>query len=499
MPMNNSNLLNRHFRLELFLILTIGIFIALCTIKASYMEAKWARTFILGLIGISGFVIISGRRETYLLYCAAFLLPLGLSFHPVYISAPFDRPINGFQIRAFDIPFLLLMFFWVFRVIRDHSYKIKFYPWFTIPYLLIFGLCVASLSRTSLDLAIKSSVLLTVLKNCLIFLYLANNLIKRKTIYTLIGIILFSGVLQAVIGLGQYTTGGTLGLQILGEQDIHSAKVGIESLSRVGGTIGHPNKLALFLAILIQLNFALFFIPASRFVKFILSSSFVLMYSTVILTFSRGAWASLVLGGMINFYWCFSKKSGRKIIPAILAVIIAGIIALTSITQIDSVRHRLFEDDHGAGAIRKPLKKIAWNIIRHHYWLGVGLNNYTSVIHKYDNSSEGASWSFPAPVHNEYLLIAAELGVPALLLFVFILGGVFMLHWSMAMSRDDPVLPYLSIGFLCGWIGWAFHHLVLYEYVLFSHDIWFYLGIIQATRGISKLERLKVNKNVDSK
>ena len=147
---------------------------------------------------------------------------------------------------------------------------------------------------------------------------------------------------------------------------------------------------------------------------------------------------------------------------------------------------RIFEDDHGTGDVREPLKVLAWNIIRHNYWLGVGFNNYTSVIHKYDNTPEGVSWHFPAAVHNEYLLIAAELGVPAAVVFFFLMGTVFMTHISLGLSRADPVFPYLGIGFFCGWIGWCFHHTVLYEYIFFSHNIWFYLGIIQALRNISE-------------
>jgi O-antigen ligase len=167
---------------------------------------------------------------------------------------------------------------------------------------------------------------------------------------------------------------------------------------------------------------------------------------------------------------------------AILVVIIIGGSALSAIGLIPSVRNRIFGDDRGSGDIRIPLKVIAKNIIRHNYWKGVGLNNYASVIHKYDNSDIGASWHFPMPVHNEYYLIAAELGIPAAITFIILLVFIFVLHFSIGLTNTDPVYPYLAIGFLCGWLGWCLHHRTLFEYVFFSHNIWFYLGIVQAVK-----------------
>ncbi|MCI5137854.1 MAG: hypothetical protein D3922_05440 [Candidatus Electrothrix sp. AR1] len=92
----------------------------------------------------------------------------------------------------------------------------------------------------------------------------------------------------------------------------------------------------------------------------------------------------------------------------------------------------------------------------------------------------GASWHFPKPVHNEYMLVAAELGMPAGTIYVLFFVFIVLLHISIGFNKKDSSYAYIAIGFLCGWIGWLLHHRTLYENALMSHNIWFYLGIILA-------------------
>ena len=57
--------------------------------------------------------------------------------------------------------------------------------------------------------------------------------------------------------MSQVLKGGPLGLAMLGEMDtLRASKAGAETTTRIGGTVGHPNKLALMLAFLLEVNFA---------------------------------------------------------------------------------------------------------------------------------------------------------------------------------------------------------------------------------------------------
>ena len=473
---------NTRLFIELFCVVLIGVLVAKAVLQTSAMEEKWSKALILALIGITGLIVIPDQ-EKFSLYLAAFLLPIGLSFHIVYIERNFFRAINGFQIKAFDFPFAIIIFFWIIRLIQTKE-KIQLHLWITIPYMIIFCFCVASLTRVNEYPSIKAGVLFLVFKNPIIFLYLSNNLSNRRVLFVLIGVLLLNGSLQAIIAMAQYAKGGPLGLGMLGEMDnLYASKSGTETLSRMGGTVGHPNKLALMLAFLLEVNFAVLFVKASKWVRRIRVIPIFLMLPAVILTYSRSAWASLILGGTLNIYWCRSKKTQQKVVSALLVIGVFSTVGISSVALIPSVRNRVFADDGGSGTmIREELKIIARNIIYHHYWLGVGLNNFTAVIRKFDDSKTGASWGFAMPVHNEYYLVAAELGVPAAIVFVILLVIIFFLHISIGLADNDHEYPYIGIGFLCGWIGWTFHHRNLFEYVFFEHDIWFYLGIALALK-----------------
>ncbi|XOF35366.1 MAG: O-antigen ligase family protein [Candidatus Electrothrix sp. YB6] len=437
---------------------------------------------LLVLIGAIGLLVIPDR-EKFLLYFAALLLPINLTIHPFgFQTQPFYRPLNGFQIRALDFPLALFLIFWLVRLLLKKE-KIRLHLWMTVPYLIIVVCCIISWVGRPVEPVIRAGALFLILKNPILFLYLANNLTERRTILMLVGILLLNGALQALIAMAQYLNGGAIGLEILGEVSVFTAEAGASSVTRVGGTIGHANKLALFLAFLIEINIAALFVSASRPIKLLRFVPLGLMCGAIMLTYSRSAWASLVLGGSISMYWCRSKKTQQRILSAALVVIIVGGAAAGAIGLIPSIRNRIFGDDRGSGLeIRYHLKVICKNIIRHNYWLGVGFNNYCSVIHKYDNSTMGASWHFPMPVHNEYMLVAAELGVPAGIVFLLLLFFILILHVSVGLTKSDPTYAYLAIGFLCGWIGWLLHHRTLFEYSLFSHNIWFYLGIVQAMK-----------------
>ncbi|MCI5144029.1 MAG: hypothetical protein D3923_00545 [Candidatus Electrothrix sp. AR3] len=482
---------NSRFLFEIFFIFMVGILIAQGVLQTSEMEGKWTKLLMMGILGATGLLVIPDR-EKFLLYFAAFLLPINLSMHVGgYNTVPFFREINGLPIRAVDFPLALILISWVMRLLKTKS-KIKLHPWMTIPYLVLLISCIASWNGRTVHPIVKTGALVLIIKNLLLFLYLSNTLKNQRTIFILIGIFLLNGSLQSCLAIAQYAKGGPIGLQMLGETDIVSTAAGMTTVTRVGGTIGHPNKLALFLAFMIEINIALFFVPASKIIKILRVVPMLLMSSAILLTYSRSSWASIFLGGSISIYWCRTKKTKQRLMSAILVVSIMGGIAVTAIGGIPSVRNRIFEDDRGTGDIRIPLKVICWNIIRHNYWLGVGLNNYASVIHKYDNSEMGASWHFPMPVHNEYMLMAAELGVPAAIVFIMLIGFIVIRHISIGLTDINMSYSCVTIGFLCGWIGWILHHRTLFEYALFSHNIWFYLGIVQAIKNnisSSEIER----------
>ena len=75
--------------------------------------------------------------------------------------------------------------------------------------------------------------------------------------------------------------------------------------------------------------------------------------------------------------------------------------------------------------------------------LGVGLNNATQVVNKYAaetpliRNADGFVWVFI--VHNQFLLIASETGIPGLIAFLSVIG-IALRAALLGMCGRDPVL-----------------------------------------------------------
>jgi len=182
----------------------------------------------------------------------------------------------------------------------------------------------------------------------------------------------------------------------------------------------------------------------------------------------------------------------RKIVPLILMIALFVTFSITTLALIKPIRVRLFEEDYGAAKTRIPMAAVASNMIYQHPWLGVGFVNYTSVSSRYDRTRESISYVFPWPVHNEFLLIAAELGLPALGLFLFILIVVFRMLFRIGHSHGDPFISHTAIGLFGGLAAWCIHLQVEFAYVLITMPIWAFIGVIQAMEQIA-------NENADIK
>ena len=176
------------------------------------------------------------------------------------------------------------------------------------------------------------------------------------------------------------------------------------------------------------------------------------------------------------------EATRHKVMSAILCILLLSSLMVSLIILVEPVRRRLLGSDYGTSGVRPPLARVALNMIRHKPLTGVGIGNYTLVMGRYDNTKQGLTKYFPAPVHNEFLLIAAELGIPAAGFFIFILGVLLKNLFAMGRSRELSVQSFLAIGFFGAWLGWCLHNQFEYQYVFYSGLIWFYIGLILAAK-----------------
>lgn len=316
-----------------------------------------------------------------------------------------------------------------------------------------------------------------------VFFYMANA-VERADLKFVIVSILAGLFLESILGISQFYGGNMLNLGLMGQPK----RVFCESFWRVGGTMGHPNIFANYFNFVLPLSICLIFSPIKKIYKVICALISLLGITTLLMTLSRGGWLAFIISLMA--VCAFSIKA--KLISLRRLVFIA-VLAFMILISVICVFHkmlftRLFSDDEGSALSRVYLAEVAVDVIKAHPFLGVGINNYTEVMDRYDNCVKGISFKEHCGVHNAYLLIAAEIGIPALLVLLYIAVIIYKKGFDVLYCGNN-YLKCITIGLLAGITGGLIHffseplYLVHHLFLLF----WIFSGLIVALNRISKI------------
>lgn len=167
----------------------------------------------------------------------------------------------------------------------------------------------------------------------------------------------------------------------------------------------------------------------------------------------------------------------RRFVPLLIASLILVVPAWNYIYS------RITGDDQGAAQTRIPLIQISQNIIRDHPWLGIGLGNYIYVMDNYDDTSERVTRRFRYPVHNVYLHLASEIGLPGLFLWLSLVFYAMLIGLQVALE-PEPRFAALALGLLSGVVanlivGLKEPGTLGVPYMVY---LWFALGVLLALR-----------------
>ncbi len=212
---------------------------------------------------------------------------------------------------------------------------------------------------------------------------------------------------------------------------------------RPSGTMGHSSNYAKLTGEVLPIALAYaFFAPGIARLPALVTWAMGL--AALALTVSRaglGSW--LITSALFPFGLLFLRIVHiRPMIPlfsVFFLVLLVGV-GVIAATAGDKIASRI-EDDGGSADTRPPMWAVARNIISQNPILGIGYKNYMAVHQKYDNTEEQISIVLPLPVHNLYLLFAAELGIPGLLLFLALL---LITMWNCLRCAMAPELNTLE-------------------------------------------------------
>jgi O-antigen ligase len=245
-------------------------------------------------------------------------------------------------------------------------------------------------------------------KSMVIFLLIANIVRTEARMRLLIATMIGAGVLAAAVAVSNFAAGRleTQGVRIAGYESPLAL---------------NPNDLALTLNILLALAVGLYGAVRRRRSRFLVLG-IALMISGVIVSFSRSGFVTLAALVTVWLARGLRQRGARALlglIPVALAVVLmlpSGYSErLATITDTQA-------DPTGSAAERLETMREALVLISEYPITGVGLGNNVHV-----NVARG--W-IANDAHNAYLKLTAELGVPALIVYVGFIGA------SLAAARD---------------------------------------------------------------
>lgn len=457
----------------------IGLAIGSIILIAINLPSNW--TFFL-FMGLTIFLMASltGKFKELFLVLLIVSIPINVDVN-LLPSSEYNPDVYQLSLTLVDCILLVLLSLWTLSLITNKKENILFSPRTTTPILFLLAFCLLSMIKSS-DLLLSLLSFIVLVKMAILYFYIANNIKTEKEIKLIISGLALAVLIQAVFSLGQKMLGSTLGLGLLGENLVFEAQKHLldSSTTRISGTLGNPNILAMtFLDFSLPILLAMYFSNLSKGFRYLVLFAFIAGTLALIFSMSRGGYVALLVS--ISIILLANIHLGRTNIKRMFFIILILITLIPIFSHV--IISRMKEHDYASLCIRVPLMKVALNMVKANPFLGVGISNYRNSRNIYDATRETAV--FPEPVHNEYLFIASEIGIPGLMAFLWFVFSLYQLGFYCIRHGDTLISP-VAIGILSGISGFLVHCLVDYRPLNQIIILWFLAGFIVALNKIAR-------------
>jgi O-antigen ligase len=390
----------------------------------------------------------------------------------VAFSIPFfvkPKPVLGYLFSPLEIFLLVTLAAFVLRVlvqklastvprhpVANPRFKLRSADYAVLAFVIVATLSLFFAER--LDVASNEWRVLVV-ESVILYLLLRGMWLQEGEMWTILDAYILGGVVVAVIGLWQYSTG----------QNLITSEGG---LMRLRSVYGSPNNVALFLGRMVPILVAFMLMGSGR-RRLAYSLALLPIGLAMIFSFSKGA---LFLGlptSLLIIMILWRKSRSGRLWPWLLGFGLAGVVGLVIALQIPQLAGRL--NPQGAtGFFRMNLWRSSLNMFLDHPIFGVGLDNF---LYEYRGRYiMDAAWQEPNlnHPHNIFLDFATRLGLAGLL------AGAWM-FWSylrvtiMLPGRVNSLWRPIAAG-LIGALVYSFAHgLVDHSFFLVDLAFTFFL------------------------
>ena len=433
------------------------------------------------------------KLEKFLFYFFIFSIPFQTRKILFYAQSEnrFNEWTTGYLYFT-DLLVIGILGLWILRLLCGKSDfpHIRKTDFWLIGFFLIAGLSLI----TSQNIGLSVYQLIKLAEFILVFLYVKYNFGFFK-IKTILKVFVFSGIFQALLAIAQFINQGSLGLKHF-EAGIYNANIpgtatffveGIKFI-RAYGTAPHPNILAISILVSIFSLYILWLskVQGSKFKTrgfyFLLSTFYFLLFWGLLLSFSRAV-ILVFIGASLLFFLIAFLKLKKPLRPRVISLFLLFTVVCCLFTVLFwphiSARFLGTSVKEQAVVLRIYYNDIAVSVIKERPFLGLGIGN--SVWHLYNTYQFNNPWLYQ-PVHNIYLLIASEIGIFGLIVFLIFIGKILLKSFGLVFKQkklDNKKLfrfTLYSLFFIFLTVGMVDHYLWTIQQGSFV--FWGVLGLI---------------------
>ena len=394
------------------------------------------------------------KTTNYLIYLLAFILPLQ-THYLIKAGSINQQPWEFGNIMLYGTDILLILIILAslanknFEQLKNNK-TIQAIKWPVTALIIIAASSI--IAAPDKTLAIYGLVRLTL--GLFLFTVIATSNFNKKILITTV---VASAVLQASWGAAQFLTQSTAANKWLGTSLHQSGELGTSVIEALGpdgrwerwlrayGGFTHPNVLGGFLALALILTLGMIAkenISEADSKKFNNYDSFwhlslVFISAALFFTFSRSAILASSLGLLVII--SYNSRQWKKLLAPLIIIMItisACYWHYGYIYQARFVANSRLETK--SNTERVDLTKNSLALIKNKDLLGSGINNFGLAVHEQIDNKQSAFWY--QPVHNVFLLIAAEIGILGLASFLLIV------FWSFKNSYQAKNYLQLALG-----------------------------------------------------
>jgi probable O-glycosylation ligase (exosortase A-associated) len=241
----------------------------------------------------------------------------------------------------------------------------------------------------------------------------------------------------------------------------------------------NPNDLALMLNLILPLTIALLLIERRPRARVVLTGMALISVAAILLTSSRAGFLTLVITGLLYGRRLFTgARRGWVVAAVVLALVAASWLPSSYVNRLGTITN-IEADTTGSAQERWRDTLAATSFALAHPMLGAGFGMNAIAL----NETRGAFWK---AVHNVYLQVAVELGLPGLILFLLFVVGTFKsVRAVLRGTAGDPASSdvfRLADGLYISLIAFAVE--ALFHPVAYQLYFYYMAGLVVAAKAI---------------